>query len=404
MSSVQDAKKLPVASAAPASANVYPFYAWRIWYGMTFSTWFRIFAANRFAISPTHLPRAVRGLIISILNSTASVIQTLIFSKRIRRSVLEHPPIFIIGHWRTGTTHLHEMLSCDERFIAPNTLECFVPGQCLVMGRMLRLVSFLLPEKRPMDNMLLGWDQPQEDEFALLNMGLGSPYDAMLFPNRRRVHHKFLNMTDVSAEQRKAWTTGLVNFLQQVNYRGIRQAKPSIGTRSILLKSPTHTARVRTLRQMFPGAKFIHVVRDPFEVFASTIKLWRGLYETQGCQRPDFGPLSDGVPDIEQYVLDTMDLLYRDFFAEVAEIPEEDFCQVRYEDLVRKPIEEVSRLYDHLRLGSIETMRPRLEAHLRTIAEYKTNEHRIPPERKAEVSRRWGWYIDRFGYLAPLSV
>ena len=321
MSSVQDAKKLPVASAAPASANVYPFYAWRIWYGMTFSTWFRIFAANRFAISPTRIPRAARGLIISILNSTVSVIQDFIFARPIRRSVLERPPIFIIGHWRTGTTHLHEMLTCDERFIAPNTLECFVPGQGLVMGRMLRLLSFLLPEKRPMDNMLLGWDQPQEDEFALLNIGLGSPYETMLFPNRRRVHHRFLNMTDVPAKQFEAWKAGLVNFLQQVNYRGIRQAKPSIGTRSILLKSPTHTARVRfcvkyfraqnsftscairskySLRRSSFGADFTRrrdvsgLISDPCLTEAQTSTNMSSIPWT--CSIATFSPRSHGFP------------------------------------------------------------------------------------------------------------
>src|SRR4029077_5609932 len=83
--------------------------------------------------------------------------------------------IFIIGHWRTGTTLLYELLTLDQRFIAPTPMECFAPAVCLGFGRVLRWLSFMLPANRPMDNMPVGWDRPQEDEFALMNLGLGSP-------------------------------------------------------------------------------------------------------------------------------------------------------------------------------------------------------------------------------------
>jgi LPS sulfotransferase NodH len=160
----------------------------------------------------------------------------------------------------------------------------------------------------------------------------------------------------------------------------------------VLLKSPTHTARLHILREMFPQAQFIHIVRDPCEVFSSTVRLWRALFQTQGCQKPQFDNAADGACTVEDYVFENMNLLYRDFFAEAAKIPPENFCELRYEDLVRNPAAEISRIYRQLGLGSFESVRPRLEAHLHEGGSYKSNRHRISDEQRAEVSRRWGWY------------
>ena len=128
--------------------------------------------------------------------------------------------------------------------------------------------------------------------------------------------------------------------------------------RRMVLKSPPHTARIPTLREMFPQAQFIHTVRHPYEVFASTMRLMRVMYGFIGVQEPVLGPLPGGGPSLEEYVIDTMDLLYRDFFAEQAMLPPGRLSQVRYEDLALRPIDEVGRVYRELGLGSIESIRP----------------------------------------------
>ncbi|HEY2183455.1 MAG TPA: sulfotransferase [Xanthobacteraceae bacterium] len=392
----------PVMIASPADLNSYPFFAFRIWYGMTLSAWLSVLMRNRFAVSPSRIGFALFGFVTAILHSSLNVIQRLLFARRVRECVLDAPPIFIIGHWRTGTTFLHELLTLDARFTAPSTIECFAPA---AFGGLLRRFTFVLPANRPMDNMLVGWDQPQEDEFALMNLGLGSPYEAVVFPNNRQACHPYLNMTALAPDELAAWKAGFLGFLQQVNLRGKREEeRPGSAARTIVLKSPTHTARLRILRQMFPDAKFIHIVRDPCEVFSSTLRLWRGLFETQGCQKPEFGECANGAPDLERYVFENMNALYRDFFQEIAEIPAENFCHLRYEDLVRAPEAEMARVYRQLGLGSFGEVHPRLQAHLSGLDGYKPNRHRISERQRAEVSRRWGWYMDRFGYRAVAGM
>ncbi|MGH6725859.1 MAG: sulfotransferase, partial [Pseudolabrys sp.] len=214
---------------ALARPNKYPAYAYRIWHGMAASAWFPLLARNRFAVSPTRVRRALAVSACSIMNSGLNFTQKLIFAKRIAACKIDAPPIFVIGHWRTGTTFLHELLALDERFTAPSTLECFTPGHFLVSSWFLRRLAFLLPAKRPMDNMRFGWNRPQEDEFALLNLGLGSPYEKLAFPNHGPGCDEYLNMTEVSPAHVEAWKAGLSGFLQQVIFRRNKKKKQPHG-------------------------------------------------------------------------------------------------------------------------------------------------------------------------------
>jgi hypothetical protein len=392
-------KEGPLSAGAPLVQEAkYSLFTWRLFHGITAPAWARLLAQHRFAVSPSRLPLVLQMCLSSSVSSAMSGIQNLVFSDRIAASTIDVPPIFIVGHWRTGTTYLHELIALDDAFCAPTSLECGAPGHFLVSGWLARILSFMLPEKRPMDNMQVGFDRPQEDEIALVNLGFRSPFESMIFPNHRPVGNQFLNIADLPPDQLEPWKAGLRRFLQSVNFRCRREMPER--DRRIVLKSPPHTARIRVLREMFPSAQFIHIVRHPYEVFASTMRLMRAMFEFVGVQKPVLGPLPGGGPSLEEYVIDTMDLLYRDFFAEAGRLAPGRLSQVRYEDLTSRPIDEVGRIYRELGLGSIEPMRPKLEAHLASIKEYKPNQLRISDEHKALVNDRWRWYLDRFGYQA----
>jgi len=375
-------------------------FTFRLFHGITASGWGRLLAQHRYAISPSRLPLVLQISAMSVVNSTLGSIQNLVFSDRIAASTIDVPPIFILGHWRTGTTYLHELIALDDAFAAPTTLECVGPSQFLVVGWLARILSvmlpFMFPEKRPMDDMPVSLDRPQEDEIALVNLGFRSPLESLIFPNHRPAGNQFLNIIDLSPDQLEPWKAGLRRFFQSVNFRCRREMPER--ARRIISKSPQHTARIRTLCEMFPSAQFIHTVRHPYEVFASTMRLMRVMFGFVGVQKPVLGPLPGGGPSLEEYVIDTMDLLYRDFFAETAMLAPGRLSQVRYEDLVLRPVDKVGRIYRELGLGSIEPMRPKLEAYLASIKEYTPNRLRISDEHKALVNHRWRWYLDRFGY------
>src|SRR6266542_5002696 len=157
----------------------------RIWEGCDFFGWMRLLIRNRFAVGPAYVYIAVIVTFVSLFHTLLRFLQNVFWGSRVRRTPIDAAPLFIVGHWRTGTTLLHELLILDERHTYPTTYECLEPNHFLLTERFLpRLLPFLMPSRRPVDNMPAGWDRPQEDEFALCMLGQPSPYLTIAFPNR----------------------------------------------------------------------------------------------------------------------------------------------------------------------------------------------------------------------------
>ena len=74
---------------------------------------------------------------VSVINSAFSGAQHLVFGRTIAETKIEHPPVFIIGHWRSGTTYLHQLMVMDKRFAYPNTYDCMAPSHTLLTGSVL---------------------------------------------------------------------------------------------------------------------------------------------------------------------------------------------------------------------------------------------------------------------------
>lgn len=51
----------------------------------------------------------------------------ILYSRRVEQQQLHPEPVFILGHPRTGTTHLHNLMSRDPTFAYANTYQCGTP-------------------------------------------------------------------------------------------------------------------------------------------------------------------------------------------------------------------------------------------------------------------------------------
>jgi hypothetical protein len=355
----------------------------RFWDGMNISGWFSVLVRNRFVISPSCIAMAVIIAVLSVTNSFLWALQQLFLGRKIESTKIEHAPIFIIGHWRSGTTLLHELLVLDSRHTYPDTYDCFAPNHFLISAWWLkRCFGFLLPSRRPMDNMAAGWDRPQEDEFALCNMGLRSPYLSIIFPNHPPQDQEYFDFEGVSPEETSRWKQGLLWFLKCITYRAGKR---------IILKSPPHTARIKVLLELFPNARFVHIVRDPYVLFPSTVNLWQRLNADQGLQ-------VDRQEGMEDHVFETFERMYRAYDRDRQLIDPSRFHEVRYEDLVKDPVGELNAVYEALQLEKFDDLRPALEEYAQQHKDYKTNRYEITPEIKEQITQRWGFYAKRHGY------
>jgi hypothetical protein len=258
------------------------------------------------------------------------------------------------------------------------------PNHTLLTERFFKkYLNWLLPERRPMDNMAAGWDRPQEDEFALCLLGLPSTYTDFAFPNRPPIYPGALDLSGLTPSQLAHWKRTFRRFLQMLTLKDPRR---------LVLKSPPHTARVPILRELFPDARFVHVVRDPHVVFPSTVNLWTTLGRKHGLQTPR-DPAA-----IREKVFREFRVIYDRLEEAKGQIPPGRLHELKYEELVRDPVGEMRRVYAGLELDGFEAYRPKLEDYLRQNTGYERNRYQLPDADREEITRRWSDVIDRYGY------
>jgi hypothetical protein len=318
----------------------------------------------------------------SLGNTFLRLFEEIVYGRQIARTEITDPPLFILGHWRCGTTLLHELLALDARHTAPTTYECFVPNHFLLTQRLLASrLGFLLPRTRPMDNIPLGFRRPYEDEYALCNMGRPSLYLNIAFPNAPQ-YTEYLDLDEVSPQERERWKKSYVHFLKRITL-----SRP----KRLVLKNPAHTCRLKTLLELFPEARFVHIVRNPYDVFPSMVHLLKTMFRVYALERPHF-------ERVEEYVFDLLSHLYNRFEEDRHVLDPSRFHELRYEDLVQDPIGNLRGIYNGLELGEFEEVLPQFRQYLAGIAGYRTNRYVVTPELRAEIAGRLGWVVRRYGY------
>ena len=356
----------------------------RQWEGADYFAWLKLLARNRFAVEPGYL--YIAGIVsgVSFANTVLGWLQNGIYGSRIANTKLPEDPIFVIGHWRTGTTLLHELLILDDRHTYPDTYDCFVPRHNLISESFFKNhLSFLMPHKRPMDNMVAGWDRPQEDEFALCLLGQPSTYTDVAFPNHPSNDPNALDLSGLSHAQKQAWKRTLMRFVQTITYKDPRR---------IVLKSPPHTARIPILLELFPNARFVHITRDPYVLYASTLNLWKTLAKRHGLQTLRHPEL------FEEKVLREYRIIHERYEEAKAMIPAGRLVEVRYEEFVKDMLTGTEAIYDGLNLGNFAGMKPKLVEYLAKNKSYETNKYPLSDADRARIKERWGDIISKLGY------
>jgi hypothetical protein len=241
-----------------------------------------------------------------------------------------------------------------------------------------------VPKKRLMDNMALSFSTPQEEEFAPALLSLRSLYLGMSFPRAMPRYSRFFTFDDASAEDREAWKSALLYFVRKMTFHR--------GQRPLILKSPSHTAKIRMLLELFPDARFVHIHRHPYEVYQSQLKFHDTVLWHTYLQRPDRSRLSDEI--LERYRV-----LFAAYFRDQPSIPPGRFHELSFAELENDPIGSVQRLYSALGIQGFNTAQAQLESYVDTLRGYEKN--RFPPLNSAMRARvaavaapcfeRWGY-------------
>jgi omega-hydroxy-beta-dihydromenaquinone-9 sulfotransferase len=313
-------------------------------------------------------------------------------ARRVAEVRFDPPPVFIVGHWRSGTTYLHHLMSLDPAFCFPTLLDVyrpydFLPSPLAVISEKILLRS--LPERRPMDSVPLRPGLPQEEEAALAAMGAPSFFNCLYFPRRMSaVFEREVLLADDETPATQRWRDCLRYFLAKllVAHPGHR----------LLLKNPANSGRVRPLRAMFPGAKFVHIHRNPLAVFASTRKLYHRLLPLLALQ-----PYR--MDAVDAHILWAYPTLMDRLLDDLASLPEGDVIEIAYDELLRDPASVLARIYGTLGLGEVDLAK-------RSMSRFAAMGPAVPtagPDSREAGLRRaaqaWRRQAERLGYLLQVG-
>ena len=292
--------------------------------------------------------------------------------------------VVVLGYWRSGTTLLHELLCLDSRYTYPTTHACMNPHHFL-FSEASALAHQGSSIQRPMDEMEVRPGSPQEDEFALLALGARSPYEALLVPAILAEALKLTDPCDLSPTDQKRWREILLDFLAGVSVRG--------SGRPMILKSPTHGARVSTLRELLPDARYILIARDPMTSFESVVRMWRKMFETYAL-----GPIPADA-DIREAVLADRPHFEAKLAAGTARLPANRFATITYESLIASPVGTIEKLYQRLELGDFDVVRDALVAETNRRGGYHAKGSLPSEEWRQRISDAWAPILASYSQL-----
>lgn len=287
------------------------------------------------------------------------------------------PPVFIVGHPRSGTTHLHNLMAATGAFATAAPVPATFPWEPRSVARAFRLVvDPFLPPTRLIDGVAMAPDAPTEDEVGLANLGGGSYFHALYWPRRFR----------------EDYVAGLLGPARDREVRRYVRALARGQARPLLLKNPAYTARVAGLPRLFPGARVVHIARDPVAVFASSRRAVRRALAALALQ-----PWRDD--EVDEAILAAYPPMMRSLREGAATLPPGRFAEVRFESLAADPAATLRRLWADLSLP--QGSGAGVEAHLATVRGFRPEGARLPPEARARVERAWAAEIAAYPSAAP---
>ena len=352
--------------------------------GCRFDVWLRLLWQNRFKIRPRSIPQALFQTLVSLLFFPFALLERLIFAWPIRRQKVEQP-IFILGHWRSGTTYLQNLLSRDPALGWFDPLGATAFNNCLLLGWLLRpVMGGLLPTARPMDNMKYGFDLPMEEVFAIADTSPLAVDTLLSFPGNYQYYLDAAFVDELPPARRREWQRVYRYILKKQCWR--------CGGRQMLMKTPDATMRAAELYRLYPDAKFIHIHRHPYQVVRSTINMFTKLIHKMCLQQepaPEF---------IEKMIVQTSGRIFAKVMADLEKLPPSQVIEVSYADFEREPLEWTRRIYEHLGIDGWQEAAPRFQQYIDSQRGYQKNSFDLPPSLRAAIDKACAPYFARYGY------
>ena len=353
--------------------------------GTSVSNFFRVLKGNQ--IAPRHYFKVILTFLIVLISSAFHRFDHLAFRKKIKRYVFKESPLFIIGHWRSGTTYLHNILTNDPASGYVSTYHAVFPNNLKSKWIFKTFMRIFMPDERPGDHMKISVNFPQEDEYAMSNITYQSFYHFFYFPSMyRSLYSKYIRFSSMTENEEADWE---LRYRQMV----IKGLLNTNGKRAIL-KNPVNTGRMSKLIEIFPGANFIFLIRNPIIVYLSSKKFFSQLFPTLNLE--EFSN-----DDISNMILNLYSMLLKDYLSDKKHIDGNQIIEMRYEALEQNAMLELEKMYNKFGLSDFDKIQPVFREYLNQQKEYKNGHYSIQREELDKVMSSLDFAMKHWNYAIP---
>ena len=352
--------------------------------GYSLPTIVKVLWDNKFDVDLKYFHRFLYAIVLSVITSPLKVYQKLLYHRKIKKTEIKQDPIFIIGHYRTGTTYLMTLMAYDKSKGYVSNTEAYATLLYLGFPKLTKLIiAASLPDVRPMDNVIMGAEEPTEEEYCIGTFSRYGYYTGFIFPKNFDLYTKYLTFEGMPRHH-KRWKKKFYYLVQMLTYghKG----------KQLFLKNPTHSYRIRDILEMFPNAKFIHTYRNPYKVYSSTVKFFDGVFAIYTLQKWD-------KEKMKQDILDNYKLLYEYQDRDLHLIPEDRIFHIKYEEFIENPSEKMEEMYKYLKLDGWEEYKENIIAYAESQKrDYVPNVHKTDDDVIRRVNGNWDEYRKKYGY------
>jgi hypothetical protein len=266
---------------------------------------------------------------------TIGLLEEAFYQLVVKRTPLPKSPLFILGHHRSGTTYLQKLISQNAQFVTPNLFDTVFPDMMVLGQKTIRpILNFFcnrLKINMELHNHMLHMDFPGEEDVAML--GQLNPYAfnwALMYPkDAELIMDNTINNIQENLEATDYWKKDFIKLIKKLQF--LHPGK------ELLLKSPPHMGRLKTLLGIFPEAKFIYIMRDPYTLYPSMKNFWKinERYAFQGFPEDKF----------QNLISPTSKALFDGYFRYKSLIPKENLIEIKYEDFKKSPISYLEKIH-----------------------------------------------------------
>lgn len=352
--------------------------------GASYSNIWRLLIQNKFRVHPKYWLRLMYVMTLSAICVPLRFFERLLFNRKVKNFEIEQDPIFILGHWRSGTTLMHYLFTQDKSKGLVTNIEVYAPHFFLAFPKFTRkLIVSSLPETRPMDDIKINADLPGEEEHSLGAYDKYGFFHTMIFPRNFWTYAKYKSFDETKPRDLKRWKRRYDFFIKKVAFK-------NKGKRMVL-KNPANTYRMDFLHDMYPNAKYIHLYRNPYEVYASSIKFHIDTMKVFTLQTWD-------EKETKENVLGIYKELYQKYDRKKVNIPEENIIDIRYEDFIKNPIDTMEKIYSELQIKGFEEAKESMKEYLEKNKDYKPREYNLSDELISVINENCDFILERFNY------